>query len=71
MNVVIHIEKLVLDGVDLGPQQQAALQRDLIAGLARLVVDGRTGAVGNVALAGNSLGLQVANAVYGAMVRLP
>ena len=81
MNVKLHIEKLVLDGIDLAPEQRRQLQAALEAELGSLLTAGGIGAdlaagamvpsVGAKSLEmsgdGNpaQLGRQIANSVYG------
>ncbi len=81
MNVNIHIERLVLDGVSISPSQRPLVKAAVEAELGRLLVDGGLatsllagGAVPRV-LGGrielnpennpNQLGQQIAQAVYG------
>ena len=83
MNVNVHIERLVLDGIDLPRYDRAALKASVSAELARLLADGGLssslragGAVpslpaGGIQLAAQSepthLGQQIARAVYGGL----
>jgi hypothetical protein len=81
MSVRLHIERLVLDGVDVGPGQHQLLQAAVQAELARLLGQGALapelmagGAVARLAApsismaadaTGAQVGTQVAGAVYG------
>lgn len=81
MNIVVHIDRLVLDGVALAPHEHARLQAALQDELGRLLAEGGIGAdfrAGGarpmlrggsveVGAAGNGaeLGAQIAQAVYG------
>ena len=81
MNVNLHIERLVLDGVDIAPNQRHVLRAAVEAELGRLINRGGVGgdiagggAVPNVAgrsiqlqreNAPGELGRQIAGAVYG------
>jgi hypothetical protein len=79
MNVDVHIERLVLDGIDLPWRDRAALKASVSAELGRLLADGglrASGAVpslpaGGIQLAAQSepthLGQQIARAVYGGL----
>jgi hypothetical protein len=85
MNVDLHVERLILDGISLSPSQQPQFQAAIEAELARLLAEGGLspelaagGAVpslpaGTVQLAANGspahLGTQIARAVYGGMGR--
>jgi len=85
MNVILHIERLVLDGIDLEPAHHPAMQAALAAELGRLVARGGLGpslAAGGalpslppgafeLSGAGNPrrLGRQIARAVYGGLAR--
>jgi hypothetical protein len=40
MSIELHIERLVLDGIDLAPEQHHLLQASIIAELTRLLGDG-------------------------------
>lgn len=70
MSVIVHIEKIILDGVELSAEQQTQLQLDLSAGLARFVADGFDHRPVDARPQAASLGLQVASAVYGVMGHL-
>lgn len=79
MNVTLHVERLVLNGLDIRPGDRAGLQAAVEAELARLLGEGglapglaEGGAVpalrgGTVQSGGGSdrLGAQIAQAVYG------
>jgi hypothetical protein len=79
MNVTLHIERLVLDGLDVRPGDRPRLQAAVEAELARLLGEGgiapglaEGGAVpalrgGTVQAGGggSQLGTQIAQAVYG------
>lgn len=81
MNISLHIERLVLDGIPLGPGQGPLLQAAVEAELTRLLANGGLsdalqsgGALYNVRTAGiqladggspAQLGEQIAGAVYG------
>ena len=83
MNVDVHVERLVLDGIDLPQRDRAALKASVSAELAHLLADGGLspalragGAVpslpaGGIQLAAQSgpthLGQQIARAVYGGL----
>jgi hypothetical protein len=83
MNIELHIERLVLDGLPVGAGQGAAIQAAVEAELARLLASGELspvllagGAVpmlhaGGIQVAGavqpGPLGTQIAGAVHGAM----
>ena len=85
MNIRVHIERLVLDGVPVAAGQEAMLQAAVEAELARLLVEGGTlpmartgGAVpvvsgSTITLAqgadATQVGLGVARAVYGGISR--
>jgi hypothetical protein len=80
MNINLHIERLVLDGIPLGPGQSPLLQAAVEAELTRLLTDGGLsdalrlgGTFYNVRTAGiqmandggpTRLGEQIAGAVY-------
>ena len=80
MNITVHIERLILDGLAIPPGQRLFLQAAVTAELNRLLTEGGLssaflsgGAVpslraGNIHLAGdnqpNQLGTQVAQVVY-------
>lgn len=80
MNINLHIERLVLDGIDLTPDQQQLLQASITSeltlllsngGLAPHLVEGITLArlsTNGIQLTGNNptqLGQQIARSVYG------
>ncbi len=80
MNVTLHIERLILDGLDVRPGDRPRLQAAVEAELSRLLGEGgiapglaEGGAVpalrgGNVQAGGGDsvrLGTQIAQAVYG------
>ena len=81
MNIRVHIERLILDGVPVAPGQEAVLQAAVETELARLLAAGdvlpwaRAGAAvpsvdgGTVTLSGaadaSQVGRQVAQGVYG------
>jgi hypothetical protein len=80
MNVNLHIERLVLDGIDVEPAQRPVLQAALEAELGRLIAEGGVGAlaaggaVPSVKAEGfqmsgdgnpSQLGRQIAGSVYG------
>ena len=80
MNVELHIDRLVLEGIDLDPAQRPLLQAALEAELGRLIGEGGVGslaaggAVPSVKAEGfqmsgdgnpAQLGRQIAGAVYG------
>jgi hypothetical protein len=81
MNVNLHIERLVLDGVDIAPHQRYHLRAAVQAELARLMsVGGLAGAIAGGGAVPNipgqsiqlqrqnspgELGRQIAGAVYG------
>lgn len=81
MSVHLHIERLVLEGIDLGPTERPLLQAALEAELGRLLAQGGLGAdlagggaVPSVRATGfemggdkdpTRLGQQIAGAVYG------
>ncbi len=83
MNISIHIERVVLDGLIIAPGERQQMQDALEAELARLLCHGtlspalRSGgalpslAAGSIQLARESnpfqLGHQIAHAVYGAI----
>lgn len=83
MNVNLHIERLILDGIPLGAGQQPLLQGAIEAEITRLVDNGglssglmRGGAIaailgGTIQLSGESnptnLGQGIARAVYGGL----
>jgi hypothetical protein len=85
MNVDVHIERLILEGISLPPDQQPQLQAAVEAELARLLAarglspELATGGVvpsvaaGSLQLAGINnpahLGTQIARAVYGGIGR--
>jgi hypothetical protein len=80
MNINLHIERLILDGIPLGPGQRPLLQAAMEAELARLLASGGLceglqsgGAFYNVRTAGiqladdrnpASMGEKIAGAVY-------
>ena len=85
MNIKLHIERLVLDGLNVGPGQGVQVKAAVEAELARLLTSGgvsealqsggafyqvRTGGV-EVAAEGSParLGHQIAHAVYGGIGR--
>ncbi|HKI06200.1 MAG TPA: hypothetical protein VKK31_29755 [Thermoanaerobaculia bacterium] len=81
MNVNLHIDRLILDGIDVGPAQRPVLQAAVEAELGRLFMEGGMGESLTVGGAlpslraegfqmsgdGNParLGRQIARAVYG------
>jgi hypothetical protein len=80
MDVNLHIERLVLEGIDLDPAQRPALQAALEAELGRLIAEGGMGGLaaggavpaikaGGFEMSGDGnpsqLGRQIAGAVYG------
>ena len=80
MNVNLHIERLVLDGIDVEPAQRPVLQAALEAELGRLIGEGGVGALAaggavpsvkteRFQMSGDGnpsrLGRQIAGAVYG------
>ena len=83
MNVDLHIERLVLEGIDLAPGDSAALEAALTNELARLLAEGGIGAglrhggampaveAGRLDLKGGErpagLGQGIARAVYAGM----
>jgi len=85
MNVRLHIERLVLDGIQLDPAQRPLVQEALQAELGRLFAEG--GVEGSLAagamvpsvradgfaMSGDgspvSLGRQIARSVYGGIVK--
>lgn len=82
MNVELHIDRLVLEGIDLDPAQRPLLQAALEAELRRLIGEGGVGslaaggAVPSVKAEGfqmsgdgnpAQLGRQIAGSVYGGM----
>lgn len=85
MNISVHIERLILDGLPVAPDQRPLLQAAVEAELARLfAVGGLTGGMatggavpyvpaGAIPIAGGAdpaaLGTQIAQAVYGGINR--
>jgi hypothetical protein len=85
MKVNLHIERLILDGIDVGPAQRPVLREALEAELGRLLAEGGIGeglagggAVPSVRVKGfqmgegydaAQLGRQVAQSVYGGIFR--
>lgn len=82
MNIKLHIDRLVLDGLDFPPDQQQVLQTSVVNELTRLLSEGGVAPhlAGGVALdrlsAGDiqvtdnrpaQLGRQIAQSVYGGM----
>ena len=80
MNINLHIERLVLEGVDIAPYQRHLLHASLTAELARMFGNSSLApsfaegfslahvSTGDVQLAGNNptqLGQQIAQSVYG------
>jgi hypothetical protein len=80
MNINLHIERLVLDGVNLAPDQRHLLQASITAELTRLFSDGGLAphlvegvalprlSTNDIQLTGNSptqFGQQIAQSVYG------
>lgn len=81
MNIVVHIDRIVLDGVSITPQQRAQLHAAIEAELGRLLAEG--GITGDLAVGGavpsidagsiapeadatgGGLGTGIARAVYG------
>lgn len=85
MNINLHIDKLVLEGVDIAPGQSRLLQRIVAAELTRMLSDGELSpslvqgsslsrlAAGNIQLREDNdtggLGRQIAQSVYGGLGR--
>ena len=80
MNINLHIEKLLLDGIDLPRRHQPRLQASIEAELARLLTDGGMPdawtptlqlRAGDLQLGDTSnpeqLGVRIAESVYGSM----
>jgi hypothetical protein len=82
MNINLHIERLVLDGVNIAPGQRHLLQASVETELTRLLTDGGLSAslaqgtvlprlsTGGIQLTGNNptqLGRQIAQSVYGGL----
>ena len=82
MNINLHIERLVLDGLNLGPGQGAQVKDAVEAELSRLLTEGgiapelqggtpRNLHTGSIRLASDAnpqqIGRQIAGAVYGAI----
>jgi hypothetical protein len=80
VNVNLHIDRLVLEGIDLEPAQRPLLQAALEAELGRLIAEGGVGGLaaggavpaikaGGFEMSGEGnpaqLGRQIAGAVYG------
>jgi hypothetical protein len=81
MNIQLHIDRLILDGIDLDPAQRPALQAAVEAELGRLLAEGGVGAdlagggavpsvkAGGFEMGGegnpHQLGAQIARSVYG------
>jgi hypothetical protein len=81
VNVNLHIDRLILDGIDLDPSQRPALQAAVEAELGRLLTEGGIGAnlagggavpsvkAGGFEMGGegspSQLGQQIARSVYG------
>lgn len=80
MNVDLHIERLILEGIDLDPAHRPVLQAALEAELGRLIAAGGVGGLaaggavpavraGGIEMGGDGdpaqLGRQIAGAVYG------
>ncbi|WP_297324640.1 hypothetical protein [Nitrosomonas sp.] len=80
MNISLHIERLVLDGVTIAPNQRHLLQASVEAELTRLLTDGGLApslthgialprlSASSMQLTGNNpaqLGQQIAQSVYG------
>jgi hypothetical protein len=80
VNVNLHIDRLVLEGIDLEPAQRPLLQAALEAELGRLIAEGGVGGLaaggavpaikaGGIEMSGEGnpaqLGRQIAGAVYG------
>jgi hypothetical protein len=80
MNINLHIERLVLYGVNIAPGQRHLLQASVETELARLLMDGGLSpslaqgtalprlSTGGIQLTGNNpmqLGRQIAQSVYG------
>lgn len=71
MNVKLHIDRLVLDGIDLKGAQRSVLQAAIEAELARLLMEGGVGeswAAGGAVPALRADGFQISSA--GSPVRL-
>ena len=79
-SIQLHIERLVLDGVDIAPDQHQFLRASVTTELTRLLTDGGLASglaqgtalprlsTGDIQLTGNNpaqLGRQIARAVYG------
>lgn len=84
MNINLHIERLVLDGITLAPDQRHVLQASVEAELIRLLTDGGLSpsfaqgmavpriSTDSIQLTSNNLmqiGQQVAQSVYGGIGR--
>ncbi|MDR4484437.1 MAG: hypothetical protein R3B95_14715 [Nitrospirales bacterium] len=82
MNVKLHIERLVLDGMNIAPEQQHLLQASVIAELTRLLTEGGLSpslaqgvavpriSTDGIQLTGNNptqFGQQIAESVYGSI----
>jgi hypothetical protein len=80
MNITLHIERLILDGVNIAPDQRHLLQASLTVELTRLLTQSGLAAnliegvsmpklsANDVQLTGNNpaqLGQQIAQSVYG------
>ena len=69
MNVNLHIERLVLDGVEIAPGRQRVLQAAVEAELTRLLTEGGVDAAiaaggATPRLAGNPIQLQLVNTTW-------
>ncbi|MDO9164089.1 MAG: hypothetical protein Q8N35_15345 [Methylococcaceae bacterium] len=84
MNITLHIERLILDGVNIAPDQRHLLQASLTLELTRLLTQGGLAAnliegvampklsANGLQLTGNNptqLGQEIAQSVYGGIGR--
>lgn len=82
MNIKLHIDRLVLDGLDFSPDQQHLLQTSVVHELTRLLSEGGLAphlaggivldrlSAGDIQVVDNrpvQLGRQIAQSVYGGM----
>jgi hypothetical protein len=80
MNINLHIERLILDGVNIAPNQRHLLQASVETELTRLLTEGRLASrldqgtalprltTSSIHITGNNptqLGQQIAQSVYG------